>query len=89
MTLKAVGRPFVLDLTHNVVCASTGRCACTQKEIARRTRDESGRPSVRYEYALVPSSVTLLAGMPQDVPDAVGTIPRVQRALKAGRIVAC
>jgi len=86
MTLQAIGRPFVFDLLHNVVCASTGRCTCKQRELPRRVLDGSGRPTVRYETRLVPKSVTLLVGKPQDVQVAVVRIPRVQRAIARGRL---
>ena len=86
MKMQAYGRPFTQNLDHAVVCNATGKCTCERREIERRSADKKGNVAVWFDKIAIPRSITLHPGTPVDVPDSILRIPRVRRALNAGRI---
>ena len=89
MLLRANRKSYVINLPHDVVCAATGRCRCTRREVPRRVLDADGKPSVRFDRVRLAASVTVGPTVPVEVPDAVARMPRVRRAISSGRLIVC
>ena len=86
MKLAAVGRPYTVMLEHAVVCASTGKCACSLKEKQVVSWDREGNVLVKYKSIRLPQAITLMPGVTTEVPDSLIRSPRLARAIHKGRV---
>lgn len=80
-------RAQVFELSHDVVCAATGKCQCTEKVVHNLALNKhTGEKRMVEKRVLCAPSLTVLFKRRSRVDESALSLPAIQRAIKARRL---